>query len=404
MFRSLTFRLPRSCGELVYALVVLGLVAGMVLCLPLWATERTFPHLPVWSWCPPLPAPADAVLLWGTTLVAVLSVFAPRLTWAAVGGCLLLAVQDQVRWQPWFFQYVLMLVLAALARERNSAAWLLACRVVVVCLYAWSGLHKFTPAYARMYEMTFTTPLAESWPGWAAALVRHSAPAGPWLEMGMALALCFRRTRRAGVIVAAAAHLWILLLIGPLGTHYNQVVWPWNLIMIALVGLLFWRAPDFGWKRVQGAPSWTAAGLALLLCGPMPAFSRAEKWDRYFSFQLYSGSERRLFMVADPAACAAMPAEWQPYLVPSTAPQFSGWKELRLLDASLGELGVPAPSDQRHLLALARRWAGMDFARRGEVLFFTDFPYLTRERGWDLFTVPEIQRMVRIPELRHKTP
>ena len=271
-------------------------------------------------------------------------------------------------------------------------------------LYVWSGLHKLTPAYARMYEMTFTTPLAESWPAWAAALVRHSAPAGPWLEMGMALALCFRRTRRAGVIVAAAAHLWILLLIGPLGTHYNQVVWPWNLIMIALVGLLFWRAPDFGWKRVEGARPWTAAGLALLLCGLMPAFSRAEKWDRYLSFQLYSGSERRMFMVVSPAAVAALPAAVHPYLVPSTSPQFAGWKELRGLDWSLGELGVPAPADPRHLLALARRWAAMDFARRGEVLFFTDFPYLTRERGWDLFNVPEIERMVRIPELRRKVP
>lgn len=403
MPRPLTFRLPRSSGELVYALVVLGLISSMVLCLPLWATERAFPRLPLWKWCPPLPSPADAVLLWGTLTAAVLSVFSPRFTWAAAGGCLLLAVQDQMRWQPWFYQYVLMLTLAALVRDRNTAAWPLVCRVVVIGLYAWGGLHKFNPAYAAMYDATFTAPLTEVWPAWAAALVRHSAPAGPWLETGMALALCFPRTRRAGVIVAAAAHLWILLLIGPLGTHYNQVVWPWNLVMMGIVVLLFWRAPDFGWKRIAGGPQWIAAGLALLLCGLMPAFSRGEKWDRYLSFQLYSGSERRMILVASPAAVEAMPDAWKRELSPSTSRDFPGWKELHFLQWSLRELNTPPPGDGRHLLALARHCLAMDFARRGEVIFITDFPFHAAA-GMDVFSMREIDRMSFIPELRLKKP
>ena len=172
MHPAVFFRLPRSRGELVYALLVAGLIAGMVLCLPLWKTERDFPHLPLWGWCPPLPAPADAVLLWGTLLAAVVSVFAPRLTWAAVAGCLLMAVQDQVRWQPWFFQYALMLGLAAVVKDRRGEGWLLVCRVVAVGLYAWGGLHKLTPAYANMYESTFTVPLGALWPAWLAGLVR----------------------------------------------------------------------------------------------------------------------------------------------------------------------------------------------------------------------------------------
>jgi hypothetical protein len=397
----LPFRLPRTCGEFVYALVVLGLVCGMVLCLPLWSTERAFPHLPVWKWCPPLPAPADAVLLWGTVLAALLSIFSPRLTWAAAGGCLLLALQDQMRWQPWFFQYGLMLTLAALMRDRNAPAWLCVCRFIVIALYAWGGLHKLAPAYAAMYEATFTVPLTETWPAWAAALVKHSAPAGPWLEMAMALALCFARTRRAGVVAAVAAHLWILLLIGPLGTHYNHVVWPWNLIMIALVPLLFWRTPELGWKRLAGASQWIAAGLVLLLCGFMPGFSRMEKWDRYLSFQLYSGSERRLFLVASPQAVAAMPEAWRKELTPSASPDFPGWMELHFLQWSLRELNVPPPGDGRHLLALARRCLDMEFARRGEIIFITDFPFRS-DLGMDVFTMREIERMRAIPELRRR--
>ncbi len=403
MFRSLPLRLPRTSGELVYALVVLGLVCGMMLCLPLWSTGRAFPHLPLWQWCPPLPAPADAVLLWATVIAALLSIFSPRLTGMAVGGCLLLAVQDQMRWQPWFFQYVLMLVLSALIRERNAPAWLLVCRVVVIALYAWGGVHKLTPAYHAMYEATFTVPLTDVWPSWAMAVVRHSAPAGPWLEMGMALALCFHRTRRAGVVTAVAAHLWILLLIGPLGTHYNHVVWPWNLVMIAMVVLLFWRAPEIGWNRLSGARNLTAAGLALLLCGLMPVFSRWEKWDRYLSFHLYSGSERRLFLVASPQAAAAMPEAWRHALTPSASPDFPGWQELHFLQWSVQEIGVPPPGDGRHLLALARRCLAMDFANRGEVIFVTDFPFRS-DAGMDVFTQREIERLRAIPELRRRKP
>jgi len=401
MIGSLPLRLPRTRGELAYALVILGLVCGMALCLPLWSTGRAFPHLPLWKWCPPLPAPMDAGLLWATVAAALLSIFSPRLTWAAVGGCLLLALQDQMRWQPWFFQYVLMLALSALIRERNAPAWLCVCRFIVIALYAWGGLHKFTPAYAAMYEATFTVPLTERWPAWAAALVRHSAPAGPWLEIGMALALCFRRTRHAGVVVAVAAHLWILLLIGPLGTHYNHVVWPWNLIMPALVPLLFWRAPAIGWKQIAGGAQWTAAGLTLLLCGLMPMFSRGEKWDRYLSFQLYSGSERRVFLVASPQAVAAMPEAWQKELQPSTSPDFPGWQELHFLQWSVHELSVPPPGDGRHLLGLARRCLTMEFPKRGEIIFVTDFPFRS-DLGVDVFTAREMERMRFIPELRRR--
>ena len=391
------FRLPRSRGELVYALTVAGLIAGMLLCLPLWKTERDFPHLPLWAWCPPLPAPADAVLLWGTLLVAAASVFSPRLTWTAVAGCLLMAVQDQVRWQPWCFQYVLLLVLAALVKDRRGDAWLLVCRVVMVGLYAWSGLHKLTPAYANMYESTFTVPLSTQWPAWAAGLVRGTAGAGPWLEMAMAAALCFRRTRRAGAVMAAAAHLWIMALIGPLGLNYNPVVWPWNGIMAAVVLVLFWRAPVFGWKSLNGAAPYAAASLAVLLCGVMPALSIWEKWDRYLSFHLYSGSERRIVVILDAAAVAAMPPGWRAQVTASGSPEAPEAKELRFHEWALRELGVPVPADERHLLTLARRCATMDFALRGQVLFYTDFALLVKERGFGIFTAQQIREMRHIP-------
>ena len=76
-------------------------------------------------------------------------------------------------------------------------------------------------------------------------------------------------------------------------------------------------------------------------------------------------------------------------------------QELHLLTWSLAELHVPLPGDERHLLALARKFAAMDFARRGAVLFYTDFTFQP-ERGWDTFPVEEVQRLREIPRLRRK--
>jgi len=403
MRNAIPFRLPRSSGELVYALLVAGMLCGMMISLSLWMTGRAFPHLPCVAVFAPFPQPFDAIFFWATALVSLLSAFVPdraALTWMAIGGCVILALQDQMRWQPWFYQYLLMLTLAAIAGSRSAPPFQLLCRIVMVSLYLWSGLHKLTPAYAHMYEATFVAPLTGVWPDWAMALVRTAAPAGPWLEIGMALALCFRTTRKAGVLLAVAAHLVILLLTGPAGIFQNAVVWPWNLIMAALVVLLFWNAPEFGWKSLRVPRQHAAAGLAVLLAGIMPVLSIPEKWDRYLSFHLYSGSERRMLIVVDDDAAAALPEAWKHYLKKSTHNPEA--QEVHFLEWSLDELGVPPPGDQRHLLALGRKCAAMNFAQQGRVLFYTDFSFLVKERGWDTFTPQEIRVMREIPKLRQR--
>lgn len=398
---GLSFRLPRSRGEIIHALAVTGLLCGMAISLPLWLTGRAFPHLPCAAVFAPWPAPFDAILTGAVAVLLLAAVLSSGWKWtaAAAGGCVLLALQDQMRWQPWFYQYVLMLAAAAVCRDRRSEAFLALCRIFFVCLYVWSGLHKLTPAYARMYEATFTAPLADQWLGWAVEMVRLGGPVSPWLEIAMGAALCFRLTRKAGVIAAAGTHVVILLMSGPLGTFTNTVIWPWNVIMLAMVPLLFWRVPDFGVRELRTGVHRAAAAVMLLLVGLMPAFSTKEGWDRYLSFHLYSGTERRMMMAVDPGAAAALPTEWQEYLQPSR--QQADRKELHFLAWSLEEMRVPPPGDERLLLALARKCAAMDFAKRGQVIFYTDFTF-QQEKGYDVFTVEEIRRMAAIPALKRK--
>src|SRR5690349_21258256 len=97
--------------------VILALLAGFALSPKLWLSSRFYPLSPVWSFIRPFGSPGDAIVF--GALIALLigvSVAPRREVWAAVFVLLaLVALQDQSRWQPWFYQYVLMLLAIALA-------------------------------------------------------------------------------------------------------------------------------------------------------------------------------------------------------------------------------------------------------------------------------------------------
>ena len=291
----------------------------MAISLPLWLSGRSFPHLP---WVPvfaPFPEPWDAVFLGLAATLLAASAFLPRgrpIAALSIAAVVLLGVQDQSRWQPWVYQYGLMLAAAAAAPDRDHPALLAFYRLFMVCGYFWSGIHKLGPGFQNLLESAVFVPLAASWPKGIVSLVRATGPLIPWIEIALALALCFRPTRRAGVVAAVTTHVLILLVLGPAGRHENPVVWPWNAVMIALVIILFWRNREPGWRRMfdRGFRWLVCAGV--VLAGVMPMFSLAGKWDRYFSFQLYSGTDRRFLIIVDPKAAAALPAAFQRHLSP----------------------------------------------------------------------------------------
>ncbi|MGI8601630.1 MAG: hypothetical protein ACR2OZ_01390 [Verrucomicrobiales bacterium] len=288
---QLAFRWPRSTGQAIYAILTAGLVSGIVISLPLWLTGRDFPHLPCAEFLAPFPQPWDAVFLGLTLSILVVSAFLPEnRTLAAAGfaGCVLLGLQDQSRWQPWFYQYLLMLAAAAAAKDRDRPALLALFRFIIICGYFWSGFHKLGPGFRNLVAHGIIDQLTPAWPEWALTVARGTGPWIPWLEMAVAAALCFRRTRRIGVVCAVSTHLLILLVLGPLGKKANPVVWPWNAVIIALVILLFWKPQTSGWKGLFERGFRVPALTCIILVALMPGLSLTEKWDRYFSFHLYS--------------------------------------------------------------------------------------------------------------------
>jgi hypothetical protein len=315
--------------------VLAGLAAGLALSPRLWLSGRRYPLVPVLGSLPTIQPPADGVIYAAIlilTLLAAVFVRSRKVLAALIAVAALYALFDESRWQPWFYQYLLML--AAFLDPRPGRA-LGTCRWIVACVYFWSGLHKVN---AGFIHQTFPF-LVETLPG--GPWLRPLAYAAPVLEAAMGAGLLTARFRSIAAVSAISMHLLILAGIGPLGQGFDSVVWPWNLAMICLVWFLLRSEGD--WRPV---PGW-----AILLCGVAPALHFFNLWDGYLSFSLYSGNSNYAVIYMADAVADRLPEALQQQI--DTNP--SQVDELDLMAWSYAELNVPAYSELRVYRSVARR-------------------------------------------------
>jgi hypothetical protein len=344
--------------------VVCGLLAGMALSWKLWTGLREFPLTPV------VPIPHDVNIAMGYLALALL-VFAlaallvsPRFIWAAtaVGSLALLCALDQMRLQPWAIQYTGMLVVLAAAmhprvedKARAQFTALNACGFILAATYFWSGVQKLNPVFRDDLFPWFTQPLA----GWlhVARLPYFLGYACPWAEIAIALALMFPSTRRVGAIGALGIHAFALLMLGPLGLNWNNVVWPWNVVQALAVVSIFWY-PTRVEANALRRPTFAHA-FCYLFFGLLPALSFIGAWDSYASMALYSGNIAKGELLFDAAAYATLPDCALQQCHNSVYGQ-----ALDIYSWSFTELNVPAYSEPRVFLQVAR---SMSISLRGSV-------------------------------------
>ncbi len=83
-------------------------------------------------------------------------------------------------------------------------------------------------------------------------------------------------------------HLFILWLIGPMGLHYNKIVWPWNIAMIIYLYFLFIKNEK---TAAQNFALLNVGIKIILLCWSiLPALNFIGLWDNYLSWNIYSST------------------------------------------------------------------------------------------------------------------
>jgi hypothetical protein len=269
--------------------------ASLLASAPLWINARDFPVLPIVAGFPIVPAPFDKWFFAALLLSLVLAVWFYR---SAITFFLIAAFfafcEDQNRGQPWFYMYWVMLLLTLWPAPVALAA----CRWSMSVVYFWSGVQKCSHHFFNGDPAWFVAPAA-NWhlPSDMINLLRWAVTTAPFVEIGIAFALWFKATRRAAIVAVILVHGSALLFLGPLGRHYNWIVWPWNAAMIGLVLALFAKgspktadssSPPTALQTFAALSLSKAAFLVIALYGLLPILSYFGLWDSYFSFAVYA--------------------------------------------------------------------------------------------------------------------
>jgi len=269
-----------------------------------WPGEgRTFPLLPLFdflngtsvyvSWIP-------ATGLFLSCIVYAMGrlttrVFLPVVLLCAALSCVL----DLNRLQVWMWMWLLLWVVEGLDARRGTRSgfqmWVLA------GLYFWSGLFKMTPWFQTNFDW-FCEAFALTKPLSGNVVLPYLTGAAEALA---GLLLLLPATRTVAKWVITGLHVYILLVLGPLGYHWNQVVWPWNVAMIGLVWSYF-----SGNERPRAVPlaGYWAVGLMVWL---MPILNKWHWWPESMSWKMYSNTHREASIIAPNGnPCPALAPVW----------------------------------------------------------------------------------------------
>jgi len=329
--------------------IACGAILGMVLSYHLWLSARTYPLTPVLPFLK-VPGPIGVVLFGAALLALAICVMTPRFipVFAALGA--ILAILDQSRLQPWFYEYFFLLLGVAFAAPN-------ACRLLVATVYFWSGIQKINPGFVNDVFPWMLEPFMKN-----QSIVHSLAVAAPFIEAAIGLALLHKASRNAAVMAALAMHVFILLSIGPFGQNSNTVVWPWNIAMAAAVWALFWKSD----ARVLKYEGWFQM-VALALFAVAPLLSFFGYWDHYLSAAMYSSNRNEATIYFNDKLLDKFPDGVQDYARVET-PEIDS---IDVSEWSSGELNVPPYPEERVYKDIARHlceYADVTLSIKGKAL------------------------------------
>ena len=304
----------------------------------LWINiDRQFPLLPILS----IP---DVPLLYLDQIINTLSIV--FILWLALFPrrriilLLLIIIEisslalDQMRWQPLPFQFILFLIAIYLSPKR-SLSFLYA---ILVVTYLYSGLHKLNPGFNNEI---WSKSLLMDWLGVPAEIAYYK-----WVKLcgygigmaelllGLGLLTRWRKYAQSGLIL-----MHILLLLFLLNTGKNAVIIPWNMLMIIYLSY-FWLT---GYKELIRY-LWKPIGFRILMIVlfVMPILRFDEAYPPYFSFDLYSGNDKHLFLYTDDEQYRSVANQnFTDYYV------FDRKYAVSMTHWAFNELKVPVPPDMR---------------------------------------------------------
>lgn len=280
----------------------------------------------------------------------------------------LFGLDDQMRWQPWVYIYILFFL--GFTFNIPSSTRLFYCRLILISIYLWSGIHKISPHFVNhvfipLMESVFLLHLPKY------KIIGYGVSV---MEISIAIGLFFKVTQRYSFFALGILHLIILLWVSPWGNNTNYVIIPWNLAMMGLSYLCFYRKTEWSFaQQLTRMPFRKAHKALLIVFFLLPLLSYVEKWPYYFSFHLYSGKGQTL-SVAYKKVPLQVPEEY--YQKSTNSPEFKDYKVINLNKWSYLELGVPVPSNHHIFHQLSTYFCRLSEKSEPQFLLYQTINYL----------------------------
>jgi len=256
----------------------------------IWTAYRLYPLVPVSEIFDRVPPVVHLVLLI-TSILLMIFLFFKNNRWILIA---LLAVElvscllDQNRWRAWEYQYLFILIAFIInANKPKNLAGILS--FILIATYFYSGCGKFNPGFLQNVWGYMVLKLFFKLPANVASnhLVYYSGYLLAVFELVCSLGLIFIWTRKIAAIALIIMHLFLLIMLGPLGLNYNKIVWPWNLAMIFYLYFIFLRNPETAPDLKPVLQGWNR--LIFVFLAILPALHFVGYWDELLSASMYSG-------------------------------------------------------------------------------------------------------------------
>lgn len=343
--------------------VCFGFLVGIIFSYELWfPLVRTFPRVPIL-----FSLPNDFIVSFErffsviliASLIATIFFRNRRKIFfiTAIGSLIILIFFDQMRLQPWVYQYLLLLVVFAsnerhTENETNPAQTLGLVQIIIAGLYFWGGLQKLNFSFAHETLPILLTPLQNIFPTFEPPLIFFGLTIAI-IEIIIGCGLLWTKTQNTAVCLAVVMHIFILCLL--IAADYNSIVWVWNTTLIFLVFIAFWQS-DVSFGNIfssakltdrKNIPTKTIVTASVLL----PILSFFGLWDMYLSGALYSGNSEIGVILLNEDIFAKLPQKAKQIVFKTKT---DNTKILPLIEWSINELNVPVYPERRVFKQISR--------------------------------------------------
>lgn len=345
-----------------------------------WTSDRLFPTLSVFSFTKKLQEETPLILYSIGILLTLVLLWKPL--WKLglglwIGIIALSWGWDFVFWQPYTYFFLSIVVIQFFSK--TSEQFWIRCLLLLAALYLFSGLHKINGAFLyTVWDPYFLKKLFGITSSDFFFLIFHYAGLLVGLiEILLGVGLLFQRTRLWAFRGLVIMHLLIILGLSPIGLFSNEVVVPWNLT------LLFINAQGcLSPKMRYFANPWQLElkkQIFFVLCfWILPIFGIFGYYNRYFSFDVYSGKGTSIFIVFEkPNDC---PNPLIPFLYQRKIENKNRWV-VSPMRWCKRELHLVLPNDNYILHSFVEAYQEQYPNSKGQ-WYLTTYPFTAQESDW----------------------